>query len=200
MAAPKVKLLIETCGRCGDTLVNDNRGLGKPFLHLGGEPADGHYPHHGVVLDREQIIASITKYVEPEPEEEDAEHIGEIGSWVMPPPEIPGRPATEEEIGTSNRIGRRIILNACERNEFVTDVRYSRGWIADQWGRPKRITDSIGIFGAHIDGRRFHAWWIEDSKGVLEFQNARCYGLLGFHGQRELVRYINGLDQAQPTG
>lgn len=195
MASPKVKILVEKCGRCGAPLVGDNRGTGRPWLHLDGEPADGHYPHFGVVLDREQIIASITKYVEPEEEiDEDAEPVGEIGSWVMPPPEIVGRPATDEEIGISNRIGRRQILNAAERNEFVTDVRFSRGWIADQWGRPKRVTDSLGIFGAHIDGRRFHAWWIEDSKGVLEFQNARCYGLLGFHGQRELVRYINGAE------
>jgi hypothetical protein len=192
MAAPKVKFLIEKCGRCHGLIASDNRGTGKPWVHLDGEPADGHFPHFGVVLER-KVILEMCQRIEISPLE--AEPV-ERGIGALPPPEIPGRPATDEQIGLSNRIGRRQILNAAEREGFTTDVRYSRGWIADQWGRPGRVTDSIGIFGIHDDGRVFHAWWIEDSHGVLEFQNARCYGLVGFHGQRELVRYIRGEEVA----
>lgn len=193
MAAPKVKFLIEKCGKCQGLIASDNRGTGKAWVHLDGEPADGHYPHFGVVLPPEATLAMCERtaptVVEPEEKEE-------RGIGALPPPVIYGRPATDEEIGLSNRIGRRQILNAAEREGFTTDVRFSRGWIADQWGRPGRVTDSIGIFGIHDDGRVFHAWWIEDSHGVLEFQNARCYGLVGFHGQRELVRYIRGEEVA----
>ncbi len=181
-----IKLLVEICGRCGDEVVNDNTGSGRPWLHLAGEPEDGHFPHFGIFLPREDVAAMCLRPDTTEADEEQEQ------AWVMPPPEVPGRPATEEEIGLSNRLGRRQIINFAKREGFTIDVRYSRGAIADQWGRLNRVTDSLGILGIHSDGRVFHAWWIEDSKGVLEFQNARCYGLVGFQQQNTLKRYITG--------
>lgn len=192
----QIKILTLDCGRCHGTIASDNTGSGKAWVHLDGEPADGHYPHFGVVLDREQVIASCQRF-EPEPDPDDIP-LDEPGlyAWVMPPPEIEGRPATDEEIGLSNRTGRRQIVNAAAREEFTVDSRYSRGWIADQWGRPKRVADSLGIFGIHSDGRGFHAWWLAEASGDLKFENARLLGAPGFHGQRELIRYIRGEEVA----
>lgn len=182
MATALIKLLVETCAHCGGPLATDNTGSGKPWLHLDGEPADGHYPAFGVLCP--DPVAAMTR-VDTSEEDDAAEE-----RKVMPPPEIMGRPATEDEIG-NNRTARRQIVKAATNAGFTVDVRFSRGPVADQYGRFNRMADSVGILGV-TEGRAFHAWWLEDSKEGLKFQNARCHGVVGFQTVAALKKYIAG--------
>lgn len=182
MAERQVKLIVERCSRCLADVVNDNMGTGRPWLHLEGEPADGHPIAFGRLV--EDPIAAMTR-VDTSVEDDAAEE-----AKIMPPPEIIGRPATDEEIG-NNRTARRQIINLAEKHGFTVDVRFSRGPVANQWGRFGRMADSLGILGV-TDGRAFHAWWLEDTKEGLKFQNARCHGLLGFQTVASLKKYIAG--------
>jgi hypothetical protein len=181
-----VKLLVEICGRCHGELVGDNTGSGRPWQHLAGEPADGHLPHFGVVLEREAILAACIRRDTTEADQEAAD------AATMPAPEIPAHAATETEIGESGRLGRRQIINLARRNEFTIDVRFARGPAVADRGKSYRQADSLGVFGIHADGRRFHAWWLEDAGGDLVFQNARCGGVIGFQSSEALKTYLRG--------
>lgn len=186
MATAQIKLLVEPCSRCHGLLANDNTGSGRPWIHLDGEPGDGHLPIFGVLADRDAVREAMARNmadVEEIDEEKEARKI-------LPPPEVMGRPATDEEIG-NNRTARRQILKAAIAAGFTVDARFSRGPVADQWGRFGRMADSVGMLGVK-PGAAFHAWWLEESGGGLKFQNARCHGVIGFQTVETLKKYIAG--------
>ena len=180
---PKIRYMLGTCGRCGEDVCGANVG-GAPWLHLAGEPQDGHFVHHGVLLSPEELRDIYARSAPPPADE------GPQEQEPYPPPTIPGRDATEDEIGTSKRLTRRRIVDRARAAGFVVVACYSQGWWPDQWGRPARLADGLGIAGRHEDGRAFHCWWATKSNGEWEFQSATCAGVTDVVGQDRVVKYV----------
>lgn len=182
----RVKLLFEICAVCGDEVVGDNMMTGRAWQHLAGRPEDDHDVVFGARLGEELARSVCAK---PNTTEEDA---ARLESYRMPEPEVRAREATEEEIGTSARVGRRQILNAAKKAGFETRVNYARGPLADQWGRFSRMADSLAMAGGHSDGRGFVAMWVAKADDALAFEGAYILGHPGKRSSDELKRYLRG--------
>lgn len=177
---PRVKILVEICGRCGCEVVGDNRIRLHAWQHL-VEPEDGHEPVFGTPLDAEILERLFALEV-----------VEEVVEEPWPQPEVPVRDATDAEVGESNRLGRRQLMTHGRRNGFDVAARFNRGPVPDQYDRFKRMADSLVIYGSHPDGRRFYCWWIAKRDGEFEFQNGYGLGLPAGSGQQDVIDYVKG--------
>jgi hypothetical protein len=176
-------MLVEICGRCGDEIVNDNRNRGNLWLHLAGDPQDGHLPTFGTPTS-DEVLRRLFHPKESEKPVPQAAFVVE---------RVPVRDATDEEIGTSNRLGRRQLINHAKRNGFTVTARFARGPWIDQYGNPVRTVDSLVIYGWHeSDGRQFHCWWATKASGEYEFQRAFLAGTQGLTSSADALDYVKG--------
>jgi len=186
----RIRYLYELCSTCGTEVVNDNLNTGRPWLHVMGEPADGHPVKFGTLVPRDDLA----KIFAPRQEVVD-EAADDAADKLMAnhPVQVHARTATQEEIGESARLGRRQILNLAKRMGFTTEARFSRGPVADQYGRWARDADSLLIAGWHPDdSRMFVAWWLADAHGELQTQTIKCAGLVGPQSVKALKDYLRG--------
>ena len=200
---PDVKLLVETCGRCGGQVVGDNMGNGRPWQHV--DRADDHHVVFGVPAPEgvsrtdnggewckacERYFAyghthggldALETLLEEEPD--------------LPAPG-PSRRAHDDEIG-GPRTGTRQMLNAAAKAGFVIEASIARGpsKIARHHDeRGYRPVERLLVGFKHPDGRKAVGVWErspEDDEPKFAFVLAFCAGTTGgLKSSAELKTYL----------
>jgi hypothetical protein len=164
----EIKLLVETCGRCGGLVVGDNLGNGRPWQHVDraddhhvvfGTPAPpGHLSEAPSALDALEALLT---------EDEDA----------MPGPGV-DRPAHDGELG-DNRSGTRQMINTALKAGFTVDATVAVGpsKIGEHHDpRGYRLVERLLVGFKHTDGRAAVAVW----ERLYETESSKFAYVLGF--------------------
>lgn len=75
-----------------------------------------------------------------------------------PAPEVPARPATDEEIARVGNRETRALIGAAEAGGWAVRVTYARG---TRLGRPARVVESVALRMNHPDRGRAVAVWVD---------------------------------------
>jgi hypothetical protein len=181
-----IKLLVETCGRCGGQVVGDNMGNGRPWQHV--DRADDHHVIFGTPAPPGIVEA-------PSSALDMLEDILEDTEVTLPPPGA-SRSVHDDELG-GPRTGTRQMVNAAIKAGFDLDLSIARGpskIAAHHDPRGYRPTERLLVGFRHGDGRRAVGVWErspEDDEPKFAFVLAFCAGTTGgLKSSAELKTYL----------
>jgi hypothetical protein len=171
---PDVKLIFETCGRCGGQVVGDNLGTGRPWQHI-DRPDD-----HPIIFGTPAPPMELRRATLDELEDAVKE---------FPPPGTPREPTPDEIPGGANRM-----LKVATEAGFETTVRLCRGPIkmAEHHDpRGFRFVESLLVGFRHADGRiAIAVWERQETESAFKYQWAMFPGGGGLAGSVTLKDYL----------
>jgi len=110
----EIKILLQTCGRCGGQVVGDNTGSGLPWQHV--DRADDHHVIFGTPAPAGIITPPAGLAALEEILEEDEDVTAGLPAGGEP------RRVPIEDLGLSGRSGIRQMMNAATLGGFTTEV------------------------------------------------------------------------------
>lgn len=177
-----VKILEDTCGRCGGRVIGDNMGTGRPWQHV--DRLDDHNIVFGTPAPDNVVAASKPATLDDLEDILEAEIIEDF-----PPPGTP-RTAQPDELPT----GAKRMLKVAVDNGFETVCQIVTGPIVmarHHDPRGFRYVDSLLVGFRHTDGRIAIAIWErQETEDAFKYQWCMHPGSGGLSQSADLKAYL----------